>query len=68
MKVNAATVRHVDLAAKGQADTNLPFGQVAAVLDYSEASAFTRAFQRWSGQTPKAWRAAQRHRDESLLA
>jgi hypothetical protein len=28
----------------------------AAALGYSEASAFTLAFRRWSGQTPMTWR------------
>jgi AraC-like DNA-binding protein len=37
-------------------DTEVPLGQIAASLGYSEASAFTRAFRRWSGQTPTAWR------------
>ena len=38
-------------------DTGVPLCQIAAALGYSEASAFTRAFRRWSGQTPTAWRA-----------
>jgi AraC-like DNA-binding protein len=38
-------------------DTQVPLAQIAAALGYSEASAFTRAFRRWSGQTPTAWRA-----------
>jgi AraC-like DNA-binding protein len=38
-------------------DTELPLSQIAAALGYSEASAFTRAFRRWSGQTPTSWRA-----------
>jgi AraC-like DNA-binding protein len=37
-------------------DTEVPLGQIAAALGYSEASAFTRAFRRWSGETPTAWR------------
>ena len=37
-------------------DTQVPLAQVAAALGYSEASAFTRAFRRWSGQTPTTWR------------
>ena len=41
-------------------DTEVPLGQIAAALDYSEASAFTRAFRRWSGETPTAWRANHR--------
>jgi len=31
--------------------------QIAAMLDYADASAFTRAFRRWSGTTPARWRA-----------
>ncbi|MFO7642517.1 MAG: AraC family transcriptional regulator [Candidatus Competibacteraceae bacterium] len=38
-------------------DTRMSMGQIAAALDYNDASAFTRAFRRWSGQTPTAWRA-----------
>jgi len=38
--------------------TEVPLGQIAAALGYSEASAFTRAFRRWSGVTPTAWRTA----------
>jgi AraC-like DNA-binding protein len=30
---------------------------VAAALNYADASAFTRAFRRWSGWTPAQWRA-----------
>ncbi|WP_245272963.1 AraC family transcriptional regulator [Microvirga lotononidis] len=37
-------------------DTEVPLGEIAAALGYSEASAFTRAFRRWSGRTPTAWR------------
>jgi AraC-like DNA-binding protein len=29
---------------------------IAALLDYGSASAFTRAFRRWSGTTPAQWR------------
>ena len=38
-------------------NTQVPLAQIAAALGYSEASAFTRAFRRWSGQTPTTWRA-----------
>ncbi len=31
--------------------------QIAAMLDYADASAFGRAFRRWSGTTPAQWRA-----------
>jgi AraC-like DNA-binding protein len=36
--------------------------QVAAMLDYAAASAFSRAFRRWSGTTPAQWRAQRRAR------
>jgi AraC-like DNA-binding protein len=41
-------------------DTNVSLGEIAAALGYSEASAFTRAFRRWSGRTPTEWRAGAR--------
>ena len=31
--------------------------EIAAWLGYADASAFTRAFRRWSGTTPALWRA-----------
>ena len=37
--------------------TSLPLIEVAAILGYADASAFTRAFRRWSDTTPKSWRA-----------
>nr|WP_238179788.1 AraC family transcriptional regulator [Methylobacterium dankookense] len=30
--------------------------QISATLDFSEPSAFTQAFRRWSGVTPSSWR------------
>lgn len=38
------------------ADTRMSMAQISAVLDFSEPSAFTHAFRRWSGMTPTAWR------------
>ena len=32
--------------------------EIALQLDYANASAFTRAFRRWSGTTPAQWRSA----------
>lgn len=37
-------------------DTDLQVAEVAALLGYADASAFTRAFRRWSGTTPAEWR------------
>jgi AraC-like DNA-binding protein len=36
--------------------TGMPLSEIAIVLGYSDASAFTRAFHRWSGTSPSAWR------------
>ncbi len=37
--------------------TSIDVREIAASLDYSDASAFTRSFRRWSGTTPALWRA-----------
>jgi len=37
--------------------TALDMSEIATSLDYADASAFTRAFRRWSGTTPARWRA-----------
>jgi AraC-like DNA-binding protein len=41
--------------------TDLPLVEIAAVLNYSEAGAFTRAFKRWSGISPSLWRQKHLH-------
>jgi AraC-like DNA-binding protein len=46
-----------EIARQLLAETTMPMVQVTAALHYSEASAFTRAFRRWSGLTPSEWRA-----------
>lgn len=43
-------------------ETELPVAEIAARLHYSNPPAFTRAFRRWTGSTPAAWRAARRKR------
>ena len=45
-----------EIACELLENTDMALSQVAAVLRYSELSAFTRAFGRWSGQSPSAWR------------
>jgi AraC-like DNA-binding protein len=47
-----------EIACELLENTDMALTQIAAVLRYSELSAFTRAFRRWSGQTPSAWRAS----------
>lgn len=47
----------LEIARQLLADTHIPLSQIAAALAFSEASAFTRAFRRWSGETPSAYRA-----------
>ncbi|WP_226623041.1 AraC family transcriptional regulator [Brucella anthropi] len=39
-------------------DPRLSQGEIAWLLGYSEHSAFTRAFRRWTGQSPQQWRLA----------
>jgi AraC-like DNA-binding protein len=38
--------------------TDMPAQEIARHLGYANASAFTRAFQRWSGKGPARWRAS----------
>jgi len=37
-------------------NSSMKLSQIAETLDYADASAFTRAFRRWSGITPSLWR------------
>jgi AraC-like DNA-binding protein len=46
-----------EIARQMLEDSAMPVSQIAAMLDYADASAFTRAFRRWSGTTPARWRA-----------
>jgi AraC-like DNA-binding protein len=46
-----------EIARQLLVNTSMTFCQIAEALAFSEASAFTRAFRRWSGQTPTTWRA-----------
>jgi len=55
--------RH-DLARHYLRQAHLPLGDVAFLLGYSEASAFSRAFARWAGCSPRQWR----QRSRSMVA
>lgn len=46
-----------EIARQMLEDSALLVSEIAASLDYADPSAFTRAFRRWSGTTPAAWRA-----------
>ncbi|MDP2227984.1 MAG: AraC family transcriptional regulator ligand-binding domain-containing protein [Moraxellaceae bacterium] len=47
------------LARQYLSDRALSIGDIALLLGFSEQSAFTRAFSRWTGETPARWRRAQ---------
>lgn len=49
------TVRRACVLALVEAGASL--AEIAWMLGYSEPSAFHRAFRRWTGTTPTAWRA-----------
>ena len=44
------------------ASTHMPANEVADHLGYANASAFTRAFRKWSGKPPAEWRASKARR------
>jgi len=44
------------LAERHLSDSRLAIGEIAFLLGFSEASAFRRAFKRWTGQQPAAFR------------
>ena len=58
---NALGVLHQRLVLEAQRDlayTTMSVKQIALALGFSDAAYFTRFFQRRTGQTPTAWRAA----------
>jgi AraC-like DNA-binding protein len=49
-----------EIARQLLADTGMTTAEIAESLDYADASAFTRAFRRWTSSPPAAWRAKMR--------
>ena len=49
-----------EIAQQMLKNTSLDVAHIATSLGYSRASAFIRAFRRWSGTTPAVWRASNR--------
>ncbi|MCP4381068.1 MAG: AraC family transcriptional regulator [Hyphomicrobiales bacterium] len=47
-----------DLAISYTRQQHLSFSEIAMLLGYSELSAFSRAFRRWTGAAPREYRAA----------
>lgn len=47
---------HFDVARHLLVNTGMTMTEISLALNYSEPSAFTRAFRKWSGVTPRAWR------------
>ena len=45
-----------DLARRHLADKELSISQIAWLLGYHNVSAFTNAFKRWTGKTPRVTR------------
>ena len=48
-------------------DTEIPLSELAGILGYSEASAFTRAFRRWEGTSPARWRVSGQRRTPAVF-
>ena len=45
-----------EIARQLLTDTDMPLSQIASSLNYADGTVFSRAFKRWSGETPKDWR------------
>ena len=45
-----------EMARQFLVDTEMPIAKIARSLDYADTTTFARAFKRWSGVAPGAWR------------
>ncbi len=57
---NLAKQTRYEIARQLLTDTGMAITDIAGVLGYADASAFTRAFRRWTNLSPAAWRAQAR--------
>lgn len=57
-----------DAAERYLTDSAFSIGEVAYLLGYSEPAAFNRAFRRWHGETPRAFRRRQRSDRHRMIA
>ncbi len=46
-----------ELAQQLMSTSDMSLGEISEILGYADSSAFTKAFKRWSGQTPSCWKA-----------
>jgi AraC-like DNA-binding protein len=49
-----------EAARRYLSESQLQLSQLAAILGYSELSAFSRVFRRWHGRSPQQWQRAKR--------
>ena len=49
-----------ELAQQLLRNTELPLAEIAATLHYADPSVFSRAFRKWTGESPSRWRATRR--------
>lgn len=56
--------RRMETACRLLGESNLKIWQIAELLGYSSIQVFSRAFSRWSGQRPTAYRKKARQRSE----
>lgn len=56
-----------DLAKRYLEDEDMSISQIAWLVGYSEVSAFTHAFYRWAGCTPRQWRSRLRGKPRQPL-
>ena len=56
------------LAERLLVDTDMPIGKISAVLNYADASVFTRSFRKWHGCSPSEWRSSHTRRGKETTS